>query len=112
MKTQQKRNQGVIIEVIYLKHKKQSKQHLSQNNDPAVRREISSVKHVSNNQIIKVRQHSTISKSSDSQNNKSKNYMIVCIHAFIPKILNDEMPQRMVQYTSSFHLYKNAKISM
>ena len=48
-KRNRKQNQGVIIEVIYLKHKKQSKQHLSQNDDPVVRTVISSVKHVSNN---------------------------------------------------------------
>ena len=53
MRNTTERNQGVIIEVIYLKHKKQSKQHLSQDDDPAVKTEISSVKHVSNNQIIK-----------------------------------------------------------
>ena len=38
-KRNRKQTKGVIIEFIYLKHKKQSKQHLSEDDDPVVRTE-------------------------------------------------------------------------
>ena len=81
----------MIIEFIYLKHKKQSKQHLSEDDDPVVRTENiqceTCIQQLGLND--QTREHSTISKSSDSKKNKSKNDVIVCVHAFI--LTDDEM---------------------
>ena len=108
-KTQQKRNQGVIIEVIYLKHKKQPKQHLSQDDDPAERTEISSVKHVSNDHDNQIRQYST-SPSPVIQRRINLRMISLSLSTLLYS-KDDEVPH---DATVAIHcnLYKNAKISM